>query len=1218
MGTGSKNCLPLLFNPLLNCIFNNPQHNKPPVKQTIQELAAHHNEYTLLVPPSYILQDAYDPTKSATKVWLKDMCYNNEDFIQSHIIKSSQPNINSGLLVGNHKNQLVMYNTLNGKQVLIKNGMVFTGRGFKQSLRLNLLGVGQFESFADYFPKTSKFMLIYIEDTLIGSKFPYTLDYIDPKFMPELKDTTKESTALDKSAMIKNDKDTIAFEMLLRSLPLLSKAVSEQYYQLFHHNNQLYYDLRTSTRKQLSFIKQVFNKIVDDAYAILLQSINNDNPDSERVYSLIKNVMASHPDLDVNKLVFEYTEMNLYDRVWLQILYQFNYKNDDKQEFDKEAFKILSAEKYSQLSCLCLNQLDIPAEEPWIINIILKRVSLAILQFSKLNDTSITSVAAKITVINDTINILTSNISNTSYLSEVLDDTKGLNDSELIIDADTLVGILIMVVVHSKIENLEAHLYYIKNFSYNNQIDGYFNYILSNLDAVIYHLSGPEDGAQGNSHLDQLITGSLENFKFWSCILKQDMTRLKLILSNIDDISNTHFIKSRNIHGESCLMFAIKSKNFAIFKLLINHEQWFSIDDLLFDKNTTTGQNLLMVALSEEVPEISKLFVDIILANTELEEQLAYFNLVDDSGRSIGHYLFHDLSLMENIGYLIDWELKDYNSYTPLLTICRCYDHPNYVELIRIGFKCFYQFGKKNFENHIDKNGNTLLHVILNGLEESNLLNEHINVNQFNNKSISPLTLYVKYNRVENLHKLLSIKQLDFLQEEPKNLYNIFDYLSFLVSKPTGQVQVINQIENDIYNYTFTNYFPNCDDVLSPGKNSSLKVFATNARYDTNAKDWIIYFRINENNQTTIHMSLSKLRQTFEKFDISHPFIAYPNKENVFYNFHSESQTVPCYAKYRINRLIETLNLHLAGLKYYSCYLDEFYKSFNDDKLGLDVINHKVKHQDEVKQAFGDIKLTANEINEIAIFLNYTLGDLQEYGKVIGKLNKILIVQEIKIYDHQLVVDLLLNKFLSYESIFPGTKDKTKFRWQGEEKRLDSSFLKLNNFCQWLEISNLELIRKINELLAKVKLWRDIYEKIRSITNEMKKYENRVYKDRSEAIDGHQPFQNHALPESPIAPDHVISNNGELHEESSFFSFGLETKRLRYKRLLLNKSNEIKAIMRLNLEIKLDHEAIASEISNFIKYKSKFLGFGFKQYFRYETNILRQRKYNLEMVRSSL
>lgn len=1198
--TAPQGHLPLLYNVYLNCIFNNPHHDKSPFKQTIHDLAANHTHYTILVPPSYILNDAYDPATAtnSTKLFLKDLCYTSEDFIRSHIIQSSAPTFTGS---NSAKNQLIIFYTLNGKQILVKNGQVFTGKGFKRSLRLKILGYGTINAFCDYFPRGSKFMLMYIEDSLVGSNFLKMNEYVSPAFL----DSFQDPKPLQKDVAKKTE---LTFDMILRYIPSLSTVVSEKYYKLFHHNNKDYETLKTMTRKQLSFVKKEFYRMIDQAYSIVLDSINEDTPEARTAFNLIQNLLGKDPDIDLNQLVYEYVELNQYDKIWSQLIYQFNYPNDDKTVYDPEAIKYLTPQKYNSLSCLSLNHLEVPVDEPWLVNSILKRVSVAIDVFSRLSDSSITSLAGKREVITETINILTSSPEVSGTLDEKSND-------QLVVDADTLMGMLIMVVIHSKVPNLEAHIYYIKNFSTTDPEDGYFNYILSNLEAVIYHISVDND----DGHLQDLVDGSQSNYVFWSAIQKQDNHKIRnLIGETKSEFENRqlpakHYLRSRNINGESCLMFAIKSKSPQIFNLLIeSDDHWFLVEDLLFDRNTTTGQNLLTVSLVEEATEISLKLVNIILDCTSIEEQLAYFNLPDDMGRTVGHHIFHNLDVLSAIGHLINWELKDLNGHSPLFSICRCYDHPNYIELISRVFSCIYDKnpGKGiDFEMHLDKNGNTLLHVILKGLKESRILDSlmnMINLNQTNHKSVTPLTFYVKYSRVSNLEELLKDKRLNFQQEEPKSMYTVFDYLSFLASKPTAQGEDFQQIESLVYGLVF--------EKLVPSK-GVLKLFATNAKYDPKSKEWAIFIRVKEtdDNQYTFFEPLSKINQMIQLFSMSNPFIVIPSKESFWMNFKADGQTIQGYSKFNINRLLDKLNVFFASICLYSpdaCELFLLGSSHNQlkKKLAFDII----KEVSKGKRSLGDVTLTGSQVYESEMFLNYSYEDLDNYRKTLVKFNKLMSVYEVKLTDERVVGDRFICRFLS-SGLIPKFKESAKFTLKGDENSL-SSYSQLLDFTIWLELSIGELLTNISKVVERISAWKEIYSKIKSINNELKKYETKASIHIHEVDTNDEQLNQAQEIDIPVSP----STTNTTDENRSFFSFGLENKKSRYRRLLLAKADEVKKIMNLNGEIKLEHEAIASETSKFLKYKSEFLLYAMKRFTDNHLVSLRQRLYELETLQLSL
>ncbi|KAK6458639.1 UPF0507 protein [Scheffersomyces xylosifermentans] len=1184
--------LPLLYNPFLNCLFNNPHYDKPPFKQTIEELR-NHNDFTILVPPAHILHSCYDPAteSSSTKVLLRELCYNNEDFIRSHIIRTGTSY--SSTITPISKVQSVIYNTMNGKQVLFKNGMVFMGKGFKKSLKLNILSFQYFTSFCDYFPKGSKFMILYVEDSLIGSFNPVKRSRILPH--PEIVPGPKVKETKD------DIQHSITFEKLLRSFPLLSKAVSERFYKLFHHNNYQFRVLRTNTRKKLVHIKVEFHSMLDEAYKIISDSVKIDNPDSEQTYNIINHILSIYPGLDLNKLVHEYVELNLYDKLWSQLIYQFNYLNDDKESYDAEAIKVLTAEKYNKLSCLALNQLEIPVDKPWIMNELHERVSRAIEEFSKLADSSIVNSSGKTKIITNTVNILTT--------SSV--------ESTFVIDADTLIGLLIMVVIHSKVDNLEAHLYYVKHFNstdYSN--DGHFNYIMSNLDAVLFHLSS---SMKQEPEYSDLMVHSQQNFEFWSAIQNGDLNGLTTILDilakEFDDreIPGSHFLKSRNINGESCLMFAIKSKNFQIYNALVNeYPSWFTIDDILFDKNISSNQNLLMTALSEEALDIAEDLVSAIQSSATTEEQSAYYNAQDNSGRSVGHYLFHDHKLMHVIGDLIDWELKDLNSHTPLFSLCRCYDHPNYPTLIFEGFTCVYKkygTGNVNFDKHIDKSGNTLLHIILKNIPESQLLSEKrnlIDVNQLSAKNMTPLTLYVKYNRLENLKELLTDDRLHFLYEDSKNCYNVFDYLGFSAMKAASPNETFKKIEQITFQFFMNSFFPNVP---------LTKLAALNAKYDANKRDWIIFFRSCEG--FTTHKSLEALKQIMYFMKLENPCTYFPDKDIIWLNF-GQGSTTPYFHKHRVNELINTLNGLLRSMIYQS-NSNEFFERFLEDnnkirdRSTLDIIQEAGARQERKRLSLGEVKLSSTQIHDIQFFLNFSLNDLRKYTSVLQKFSKLITIADLKLCDVGTVQSAALLKLMR-EDLNYTESDLKNIRKEHEQNKFAWNLL--HSYIFWIEHTLDELLKSILKILEELKTWLDLYHDIRELNSELRKIEEKAPNANGNHTEPIGDGSNTLSRRSTFSIDPIPDLDLEDDSTNAFFNFSniMESKRTRYKKLIFTKSEKVKQIMKLNVDLKWEHEVIASEISSFLKFRSDFLRFGIKMFTKDELRRLKNSKMEQEKL----
>lgn len=1182
--SGRQKHLPLLYNPLLNAIFNNPHHAKAPFRYAISELSSSHNDYTILVPPGHILRNYTEPLG----LKLEDLCYESDAFLRSHIIKTLAPF--STTMAPVTKVQLIIYNTMNGRQVLIKNGMVFTGKGFKRSIRTQVLSTDYFVTFCDYFPKGSKVMLLYMDDSLFGHQgdVPELAPVIEPKERPR-------------------GQRTITFEELLRNFPLLSKAMSDQYYVLFHHNNRKFERLRARTGVSLKEVRLTFMAMVEEAFLIVQKTVNAESAEGERISRLLHNVTVQHRNVDLNNLVHEYVELNVYDKVWVQLVNQF-----EKAQGEDEPLTVLSPALYNDLSCLSLNQLDLPVEEPWHLNVLHARVAAAIAQFSKLNDPSITNRRQKIELIKNSVDILT--------------EGKDESGSTLVVDADTLIGLLIMVIVHLKVPNLEAHIYYIRHFgidslqtgdtSSEKHSVGYLNYILSNIDAVIYHLSGKSSEGIPFDHFEAISQASSQNYELWYALQKEDFSALQHLLDEVDErydgkpLPKDHFLKSRNIHGESCFCFAIRSKNFQLFKTLLDRTyQWFLVEDLIFDKNTTTDQTLMMIALVEETTETSQYLLSAILADTSEEEQSLYYNLRDKSGRTLGHYLGYDVNILEQVGPFVDWYTKDHNSHTPLFSICRHYDHHNYRLLVEKAFECVF----KKYPNPLaldeqtDRYGNTFLHVLARGINETGILDPAkalVNVNHLNEKLLSPLAVYVRYSRTENLELLSNSKLFNFTLEDQRNFYNLLDYYSFSAAKASnGSNASFGEVEKTIIDKYFKVYFP---------ETNGIKIGVLNARYDGSANDWIINTVIvkpeSQKPISTQYIALDKLRQFTKLQKMAFPQGFGLDYNTFWINHPSNKPSIPACSKYRSNRLLEQLTMYFLAMHFHSeTFKTKFRGNFamccaESKNLTLEMMKDISKAQDDARVRNGEVKFSSQKIQEVEVFLDYSLSDLLGFHLEMSKLNQILTVAAMKQSDLRNVSDILLRQMKLGDT---KSLDLREFR------ALDSSYQRLQGYVSWLELSVNELLRNCRKLKEKLQLWKEIYLGIKELNNELHRFEDQV-KVNQNGTNEEEPMTRTISRRSTTSLDPVPS---ETQESGSFFNFGLiDSKKSKYKKLLMTKSEEVKKVMNLNAEIKIDHELIAAEISQFLTFRSGFLSLGIKHFCSTHLLLIRSRNHELEKL----
>ena len=1209
----SRNHLPLFYNPFLNCLFNNPYYNKGPLYRTIQQLANDHNDFMLIVPPADMLNECSlsDNKNSSKRTRLVDLCYLDEEFVQSHVIRMQaiqQPSSISGGL----RNHLLVFSSLNQKEVVVRNGYVMTRKGFKQGIKAKVLNIDYFYSFCDYFPRGSCFALIYVDKTLYGSHgAPYS--YIGTN--------GEDNTILTKRETmdsIEKENVPLTFEMLLRSLPLFSKAVSNKLFFLFHHSEQ-YKRITGSRPKSLSNLKANFYEILEKTFAIVQECISEQSKEGEQVRYSLRMFLSSYSEADLNKLIHEYVEMNLYDTLWTHLVFLFSSLEANNKD---EQTKQLTKDRYNKLACVSLNHLDVPIKDPWYINELHKRICKAISEFVQLADLSITDLARKLQILVNAVNILTDG-GDQSRKNKKEDTEEGL-----IVSADLLIGLLIMVVIHSRIEHLEAHLYYVRNFnSLDITANGYLSYILSNFDAVIHHLF-----MKGSNQYNDLELYSDAVSKLWHFAERGDLNELSTMLGETKrlysgkDLPDNHFLKSKTVEGEGILIKAARSRSLSIFNMVLNYENnWFTLEDVLFEKNVVNDQNLATISLIEGSYEILEIVIDIILANTSFYEQYAYFNSVDHLGKSIGHYSFYDYRILNRIGRIIDWEQKDRNSQTPLFSVCRSYDNPCYAKLIQESFQCVYDNSRDGYidlDKHTDKHGNSLLHILPKCLKETQILTREknlLNLNQLNAKGMTPLMQYVKFSRLENIKDILADIRLDFKFDRTSYFFNVFDYLCASFSKDY-QNNVRDQITKILFFHFLNNFFPgSCD----------LKQVILNIRYSFARKEYEAIL-LQPEMKECIFLPLEKVVQFSHMIKIINPNSFIPDCSSLWVNYPLVSPPNPIFSNILLNQLADRVNLYLITL-FLHPDIDVATNSIFDlmkEKLMLDFTYEKLKKIERGKEK-ANVNLDIQRASEMEAFFKFSFGDLLQFQTVILKIKKLVAVMGYKQSDFRYVTD----KFLHELDQFAKADGHSNFcapilgGQRKEHRGVDASYIELMRFMSWLESCVSELNKSIRKALSKVATWRQSYATIKQLSNELKRLDVKELISFRETSEG---FSN-AVDKDPHSS---TSENLKLLKEldshsrdfrSGLFSNGfftlssvLENKSHRFEKLVVMKSDELRKFIRISIDLKLEHEAIASEISSFLNYKSNFIAFALHRFTKVSLCSLKNRIDELYLCLSRL
>ncbi|KAI9834646.1 MAG: hypothetical protein M1826_000048 [Phylliscum demangeonii] len=230
--------------------------------------------------------------------------------------------------------------------------------------------------------------------------------------------------------------------------------------------------------------------------------------------------------------------------------------------------------------------------------------------------------------------------------------------------------------------------------------------------------------------------------------------------ASVDRLSKTH-----DPAGESVMMMAIENNQPGALAFLLSLKSYYPPEAVLGDCNSM-GTTLLSAAIQTGRPELISIMLDYVLQAKDPEVIEAYLARQDDSGRTMAHYLFNAHHLIPELDRLLPWRTKDKNGQTPLLALCRSYDHPSYQEMIGMALseaRTAQLDGQRlHLDDHVDAKGNTLLHVV----NDAQLLREILvdcdaDVNAANEKRFTPLMVASKYGRLDLVTVFLADARVD-------------------------------------------------------------------------------------------------------------------------------------------------------------------------------------------------------------------------------------------------------------------------------------------------------------------------------------------------------------------------------------------------------------------------------------------------------------------------
>ena len=240
------------------------------------------------------------------------------------------------------------------------------------------------------------------------------------------------------------------------------------------------------------------------------------------------------------------------------------------------------------------------------------------------------------------------------------------------------------------------------------------------------------------------------------------------------DTSVQSLSQTQDPAGNSVLMMAVEARQPASLRYLLTLADFYPVEIVLDDK-TSEGTTLLSAAIQLAHTELINMILDFISESVDSRALTLYLAKGDARGRTAAHYLFNAPHLMSRLGNKLPWRRKDKIGQTPLLALCRSYDHPHYSsmvsEALNIARNAQGDGMPLRLEDHTDNRGNTLLHIVNDPVITQHILRHcDSDPNAVNDKKFTPLMLASKYGRVDMVRLFFADPRVDLHLKEFRGL----------------------------------------------------------------------------------------------------------------------------------------------------------------------------------------------------------------------------------------------------------------------------------------------------------------------------------------------------------------------------------------------------------------------------------------------------------------
>ena len=266
---------------------------------------------------------------------------------------------------------------------------------------------------------------------------------------------------------------------------------------------------------------------------------------------------------------------------------------------------------------------------------------------------------------------------------------------------------------------------------------------------------------------------SLSNFSEYS--FRSRTTTIDSRTTAIEgDTSIEKLCQTEDSSGDSVLMMAVEARQAQALDYLLSLEEYYPSYVVLQDCNSE-GVTLLSAAVQLAHADLISVLVEYLFRVCSTQQIRDYLRKQDKRGRTVAHWLFSAPQLIPTFGTLFPWRLRDKNGQTPLLALCRSYDHPTYLDMVNEALQFAMDEQPDNdflhLDLHVDGKGNTLLHVVSDSYLALRILQYcDADPNAPNSKQFTPLMVASKFGRFDLIRSFFLDTRVDIYAKEHRGM----------------------------------------------------------------------------------------------------------------------------------------------------------------------------------------------------------------------------------------------------------------------------------------------------------------------------------------------------------------------------------------------------------------------------------------------------------------